>query len=163
MPIFTDDNETKVKLESGGNALPDEMPFRLLFIGDWSGRASRADSLEADLRGRKPIVVDRDNYEEVMRRLKVELSLDLESDGRDVLQLRFTELDDFHPDRIFHQVPLFASLRDTRKRLMNADTFNSTAREVRAWLGGEVKETAPVQDAAALTSQILENQPTAPA
>jgi type VI secretion system protein ImpC len=157
MPIFTDDNETKVKLETGGNALPDEMPFRLLFIGDWSGRASRTDSLEADLRGRKPLVIDRDNYEEVMRRLKVELALDLESDGRDVLQLRFTELDDFHPDRIFHQVPLFASLRDTRKRLMNSDTFNSTAREVREWLG-ETAQNQPVE-AESLTSQILENRP----
>ena len=65
MSIFTDDHETKVTLEAGGNALPDDMPFRLLLLGDWSGRSSRADSNESGFRTSRPVEIDRDNFEEV--------------------------------------------------------------------------------------------------
>lgn len=140
MSILSDDLETAVTLEAGGNALPDEMPFKLLLPGNWSGR-QEARSGELNLR---PIFIDRDNFEDVMRRLDVELSLDFEGDR---LQLRFSELDDFHPDHIFRQVPLFTDLRDARKRLMNPQTFNSAAREVREWMGGagetEIREEEP--------------------
>lgn len=131
MSILTDDNETKVTLEAGGNALPDEMPFKMLLPGDWSGRKNHSGELSS-----RPIFIDRDNFEDVMRRLDVGLSLDLQGD---VLHLRFAELDDFHPDQIFRQVPLFTDLRDARKRLMNPQTFNSAAREVREWMGGGIE------------------------
>ncbi|MDQ6785540.1 MAG: type VI secretion system contractile sheath large subunit [Acidobacteriota bacterium] len=130
MPTLTDDFETKITLEAEGTALPDEMPFRLLLIGDWSGRSNRSDLTANNYRA---VEIDRDNFEEVMRKLRVELSLDLQNG--DVLQLRFEELDDFHPDNIFRQVSLFADLRETRQRLMNPQTFNQTAATVRAWAG----------------------------
>src|SRR5262249_8037578 len=59
------------------------------------------------------------------------------------ISLRFAELDDFHPDRIFAQVPLFADLRDLRRRLNNEDTFHEAAREVRSWF--PQPETAPAE------------------
>ena len=141
MPNLTDDFETKITLEAEGNALPDEMPFRLLLIGDWSGRSSRSDLAAADYR---PVEIDRDNFEEAMRKLRVEILLDLQDNGKDVLHLRFEEIDDFHPDKIFHQVSLFADLRETRKRLMNPQTFNQAAATVRAWAGeSEMVKSSP--------------------
>lgn len=131
MPVLTDDYETKVTLETGETALPDEMPFRLLLVGDWSGDGS-SDTAFGE---RRPLLIDRDNFEDVMRKMRVELSLDLHGDGASPLKLRFAEIDDFHPDVIFHRVSLFADLRDVRKRLANSQTFNRAAREVRAWTG----------------------------
>lgn len=155
MSIFTDDNETSATLEAGGNVLPDEMPFKLLLFGDWSGRNSLPYSTGKNLRERHPVFIDRDNFEDVMRKLDVSLSFDLQ-EGGEPLQLRFEELDDFHPDKIFHQVSLFADLRDTRKRLMNPQTFNSAAKDVREWLGGEEAkpEELPKED---LLSEIADN------
>jgi type VI secretion system protein ImpC len=66
----------------------------------------------------------------------------LYSDANAFQLLRFTELDDFHPDRIFQQVPIFARLRDTRNRLMNPKTFDQAAEEVRGW-ARLAKEDAP--------------------
>jgi type VI secretion system protein ImpC len=100
------------------------------------------------------VLIDRDNFEDVMRRLGVELSLDLQGDGQDILQLRFEEIDDFHPDKIFHQVSLFSDLRDTRRRLSNSQTFDAAASEVRRWLGEpETRESAASEPEAPQTTE----------
>jgi len=70
-----------------------ETPFRILILGDFSGRANRG-ICEPTLVGRRPIPVDRDNFEEVLERLLPELRLTPQ------VSLRFRELEDFHPDRI---------------------------------------------------------------
>lgn len=105
--------------------LPDEPAFHILLLGDWSGEA-----VKKDLSERRPIVIDLDNYDEVIRRFNPKLSLDLQGE---ILSLEFAELDDFHPDNLFRQVPLFTDLRDIRRRLSNSDTFDDAAREVRSW------------------------------
>lgn len=60
--------------------------------------------------------------------------MDLKADGKDILQLQFEEIDDFHPDQIFRQVSIFSDLRDIRRHLLNPDTFDRAANEVRSWL-----------------------------
>ena len=52
-----------------------DTPFRILVAGDFSGGAGRI---------RKPIMVDRDNFEDVMRKLNVGVSLDLQGGGEDM-------------------------------------------------------------------------------
>lgn len=161
MPIFTDDYETKVTLEAGGAPLPDEMPFRLLLLGNWSGRGEHPALYESKFGERRPVFIDRDNFEDVIRKLSVELALDLSGDGRDILRLRFSELDDFHPDHIFHQVPLFSDLRETRRRLANPQTFNSAALEVRKWLSGSSSSEESVSKEESSLDRIVESQPAA--
>jgi type VI secretion system protein ImpC len=119
------DFEAKISLETDKTGIIDEPPFHILFLGDWSG-----DGEKKDLSERRPTEIDRDNFDNVLQKLRVRLDLDLQNDGN-LLNLEFTELDDFHPDNIFRQIPLFSDLRDLRKRLSNADTFNSAANEVR--------------------------------
>jgi type VI secretion system protein ImpC len=70
-----------------------ETPFRILVAGDFSGGAGR---------NRRPIPVDRDNFDEVLKLLAPELRLPVA--GQEVA-LRFTELDDFHPDQIVRRLP----------------------------------------------------------
>ncbi len=137
--MFPDDSDLDVNftLESEKSGVIEESPFRLLVLGNWS-----ADGGKRELAARRPIEIDRDNFDDVMNSLGVKL--DLETGGA-VIDLEFGSLDDFHPDELFKRVPLFSELRELRKRLRNSDTFNSAAREVREMLavpaaGSEVRD-----------------------
>jgi len=132
------DFESKVTLENQSMPVSDELPFRILFLGDWSGRESR--SLTFEPMNLRPIEIDRDNFDDVMRRMRVGIDLDFQGNAANSISLEFTEIDDFHPDRIFQRLPLFANLRDIRKRLINPNTFNEAAREVYSWLSDTEEE-----------------------
>jgi len=122
------DFESEFTFENAAVPLPEAPPFNVLLLGDWSGNLSRK-----DLNRHQPIVIDRDNFDDVLKRLNVGVDLDLQGAENDVLQLRFTELEDFHPDNLFRNVPIFSELRDVRRRLSDSDTFENAAREVRSW------------------------------
>lgn len=129
--------------ESPRPAEPDE-PFRIALMGDWSGRANRHLSAEKSATEElEPIPVDRDEFDEVMARLGVSLRLTLGGEDGSSLTLRFQELDDFHPDRIFERVELFDALRRMRERLEDDKTFAEAAREMRGW--SSEKETATAE------------------
>lgn len=131
----------------------EETPFRMLFLGDFSGRASRGVCEPKQHGGRKPTLVDRDNFDAVLAKVGVEVHLRLADDAPPVV-LRFQELDDFHPDRIVKQVGLFDALRDTRRRLNNPATYEAAAEQVRTW---SKKASTPV--AAAPTESPVEQDP----
>lgn len=119
------DLETSVTMEAEKTDVIDDPPFRMLMLGDWSGDAEKS-----ELHRRNPLEIDRDNFDDIMKKLRVRLELEADGGG---LSLEFQGLDDFHPDELFNQVPMFADLRDLRRRLNNESTFNSAAREVREW------------------------------
>src|ERR1051325_5166221 len=81
-----------------------EVSFRLVILGDFSGRGSADDS--------GPIPVDVDNVDRVLAR--VAPAFELTAGGPTV---SFAALDDFHPDRIFASHPAFTALRELRARL----------------------------------------------
>ncbi|MEP6902682.1 MAG: type VI secretion system contractile sheath large subunit [Actinomycetota bacterium] len=122
------DFESQFTFETAATPLPEQPPFHILLLGDWCGTGS-----QIALSERRPVVVDRDNFDKTMKRLNVALELDLKGDGKDLLSFQFSELDDFHPDNLFRQVSLFSELRDIRRRLSNSDSFNDAARQVRSW------------------------------
>jgi len=78
-----------------------DTPFRILVLGDFSGRAHRGEPPPERL---KPYLADRDTLDEVISRMRPELQL-----GARGPVLRFRELDDFHPDRI-HRHEIFAKV-----------------------------------------------------
>jgi type VI secretion system protein ImpC len=80
-------------------------PFRILVAGDLSGGAARI---------RKPVQLDRDNFDEVLTLFAPELSIEFAGKP---LPVRFRELDDFHPDRLYRRLPPFQALRDLRERV----------------------------------------------
>jgi type VI secretion system protein ImpC len=119
---------------SAAREVEPDAPFRILVLGDFSGRANRGLShRDPPLSERKPVLVDRDNVEETLARFGVELQLPVGSRRTASVQLRFSELDDFHPDRLFEHLELFQALRKTRRRLGNPATFAEAAREVQSW------------------------------
>jgi len=98
--------------------LDPETPFRVLLLGDFSGRAAHAGKSST---GWKPVAIDRDNFEEVLAKVRPEFG-----------GMRFAELDDFHPDRIY-QGEGFQKLREVRRRLETPSTFGGAAAEIRGW------------------------------
>ena len=149
------EHETQVSMETAAIPLPDDPPFHILLLGDYSGRENLANFTDASLPQARPIEVDRDDFEDVLKRLNTSLRLEFEGADNGVLFLQFKELDDFHPDQIFSQIPLFSDLRDLRKRLLNPDTYESAAREVRIWFeeSGEFGESVSSDDDGGVTAK----------
>ena len=111
-------------------------PLRILLLGDFSAGASRGrlDS-GAALAKRKPLSVEFDTLEDAMRRLKLSLTLPLGADGAPVA-IELADLDAFHPDQIYANVPLFAELALLRKQLNNTATFAKAAAKVQGMAEG---------------------------
>lgn len=120
-----------------------DTPFRMLLMGDFSGRAGR-NICDLSLEGRRPLLVDRDNFDQVMDGLRVELPC-----------LRFTGLDDFHPDELYRRLPVFRTLRETRARLEDRSTFEAAADTMRSWKTAPAAPPAPAEELARLTPDQL--------
>ena len=121
----------EIKLNAGGDdssALPNEdTPFRVALLGDFSGRLSR-ERTENSVAKSRTLLIDRDNFDAVLAKLGV--GLDLPVGGSAPLSLRFSELDDFHPDRLFERAEIFRRLREVRLRLQDPATFAAAAEEL---------------------------------
>ncbi len=145
--MFPSDNnfETEVTLERTANPIADEEPFKILLLGDWSGR-NFINSSSSNWFELRPIEIDRDNFEDVLGKFQIKLDLDLKNDTDSSITIDIKEFDDFHPDNIFQQLPYFSYLRDIRRRLLNPDTFNNAAREVRSWLDSPIDEINDQKD-----------------
>ena len=129
-------------MEETRGAPEPETPFRIAVLGDFSGRANRghfASGLE--LAGRRPLLIDRDNVDEVLAKLGVEIKLPILSKDSPPVTLRFSGLDDFHPDHLFQSLEVFHALRETRQSLKDPSTFAALANKLQS------KEKAPESSA----------------
>jgi type VI secretion system protein ImpC len=140
-----------VNLSVGGEAAPParpepSMPFRILLLGHFSGRAADKASILAE---RRPLQVDRDNLEDVLGRYGVRAHIPIV--GEDI---SIKELDDFHPERLFQQLKVFEALRGLRRRLSNPATFAAAAAEVRAWAPEKAAPSPVSQDAPAVPTDM---------
>jgi len=127
MPPF---NFGEINIDVGGvtsHTRPDpDVPFHVLLLGDFSGRASHG--RQKPLTAWKPVEVDRDNFDEVLSRFHPELRLSLGNEKSAAVE--FSTLDDFHPDRLLEQVEMFRPLREARARLENPGTCEAAAEEI---------------------------------
>ncbi len=119
-----------------------DSPFHIAVFGDFSGRENRG-MLDAKLQGRKPFLIDRDNFDDVLAQLAPELHLPLGGAEGPLVALRFHELDDFHPDRIFEGLKFFRVLRETREQLHDPAGYEAAAALVRSWSGITTPQQAP--------------------
>jgi type VI secretion system protein ImpC len=128
-----------VNLTAGGessNARPSsETPFRIAVLGDFSGRANRGIVEPNTIAKRRTLHVDRDSFDQVLSRTDAEIQLAI---GDESLRLHFSELEDFHPDRIFQHLEAFGKLRDLRGRLQDPSTFQRAADELGLRSSGSV-------------------------
>lgn len=130
----------------------DSSKFRLAVLGDFSARANAGQLATGDqLAQRKPLRIDFDNFDDVLQRLGIQLSLPLGSGGGAV-QVAIRSLDDFHPDELYDNVELFSELSGLRQQLKNKSTFAKAAQQVQSWLGDKLPP--PARPAAARGTSI---------
>lgn len=95
-----------------------ETPFRILLMGDFSGRASRGVGRSAAAVAKlRPVAVDRDNLDAVLSSMKVEIALPLAGQNHAPVTIAFAAMEDFHPDSINQRLDIFRELRDMREAL----------------------------------------------
>lgn len=120
-----------VNLTAGENSSierpSDETSFSVAILGDFSGRASRGVVDAKTIGERRAILVDRDNFDDVLSATGIELHL--RTSQSVPLVFRFEELEDFHPDRLLEN-PAFRKLRELRERLQNPSTFAEVAEQL---------------------------------
>lgn len=95
-----------------------ELPFKMVMIGDYTLRPD-----ERPLEERKPISVDKDNFDDVMKSHELELSLGVKDklSGREgdemAVDLKFEKLKDFSPEAVAESVPELKKLLELRRAL----------------------------------------------
>ena len=124
----------------------DDTPFSIAILADFSGRGNRGlCETGPSLAARKRIAVDIDNLDDLPMKLGCEIHIPLGSMEGPHIPLQFSELGDFHPDRIFDLMEVFQKLKTTRKLMQNPATFAEAASQVRTWISDD-QETGKSED-----------------
>ncbi len=109
----------KYEVETEGATIEKELPFVAGVIGDFSGDPTQK---LPELRDRKFVQIERDNFKRIMERMAPGLNLKVdntlsEEGGEMGVQLKFNSMDDFEPAKIVDQVPALKNLMEARNKL----------------------------------------------
>lgn len=109
----------KYEVETEGAMVAKELPFVVGVLGDFSGNPTQPLKPFGE---RKFVQIDRDNFDDVMRRMTPGLQLNVENtlqrDGSELqVFLKFEKMEDFQPGAIVEQVPALKALLDARNEL----------------------------------------------
>lgn len=107
------------EVETEGATVVKELPFVVGVMGDFSGNPTEP---LKPLKDRKFVSIDRDTFDEVMRRmtpgLEMRVANTLADDGSEMaVKLKFSSIEDFEPAKIVEQVEPLRKLLDTRNKL----------------------------------------------
>ncbi len=107
------------EVHTNGAMIKTELPFVVGVIGDFSGNPT--EKLKP-LKERKFTEIDRDNINDVMKKMTPGLNLrvknTLADDGSELgVQLKFESMEDFEPAKIVQQVEPLRKLMETRNQL----------------------------------------------
>ena len=106
------------KPATGGAQEEKELPFKFLVMGDFTGQKD-----DRALEDRKPVAVDKDNFNDVMRgmNLKAEFQAANTLSGKEgeelPVNLKFNSMKDFDPEAVARQVPELNKLLELRDAL----------------------------------------------
>lgn len=132
------------KSATGDQQEEQELPLKILAVGDYTGKSD-----PTPLEERKPINIDKENFNEVMAKqdlgvtVSVSNKLTDEKDAQLAVDLKFKKLDDFTPEGVVNQVPELKKLIELRTALTalkgplgNVPAFR---KKIEALLGDEEK------------------------
>ena len=103
------------KAETGGAQEEVELPLKVMVLGDFTLRPDAT-----PLEERKPIEIDKDNFQEVLRNQHLELALNVPNtlsgkEGEELpVALKFESMKDFEPESIVKQVSELNKLLELR-------------------------------------------------
>ena len=105
-------------VETNGATETKELPFVSAVLGNFSG--DKEDP--KDVEDREFIQVDQDNFDEVLGRIKPELSLKVDNviegdDSQFEVNLEFDSMKDFEPDALVQRIEPLKKLLETRNQL----------------------------------------------
>ena len=110
------------KPATGGASEEKELPLKLLVLGDYTLRED-----DAPLEDRKPVSIDKDNFNEVMASQGLSLTLKVpnklaekkpgEEEGDLAVNLDFKSMKDFRPEAVAEKVPELNQLLQLRSAL----------------------------------------------
>ena len=118
-----------------------ELPFRLAMLGDYTLKPD-----DTPLEDRKPLRVDKDNFNNVMRSQNLSLTIGVKNklSGNDDdelgVSLSFATLKDFDPEQIAKQVPELQKLLETREALTALKAPLANKRDFKKKLEGMIKD-----------------------
>ncbi|OYD21093.1 type VI secretion system contractile sheath small subunit [Oceanimonas baumannii] len=97
-----------------------ELPLKLMVLGDFTQRED-----DRQIEERSPISIDKNNFNEVLAKQELSLSLsvpntldDTDPDAELPVNLSFSELKDFNPASVVEQVPELKALMELRDALV---------------------------------------------
>lgn len=114
------------------------LPRRVLILADLG-----AETRTVRLADRKILAIDVDNFDEVVARVAPRLRISLDDTPESKVLIEIRQLDDFHPDALFRQLPVFTRLREMRRRLESPASFRSAAEELRRGLTNTGEPSVP--------------------
>ncbi|MBS0352028.1 MAG: type VI secretion system contractile sheath small subunit [Proteobacteria bacterium] len=137
----------KYELEMGSGKVTKEIPFVVGVLGDFSGDS--ANDLRP-LRERKFVQIDRDNFDEVMKKIAPAVNLQvkntIQNDGTEMrVNLKFESIEDFEPARVAAQVPALNHLLNTRNKLRDLLTKIDRSDELEELLEQILQDNAALQ------------------
>ena len=111
-------------VETEGAAVKKELPFVVGVMGDFAGHNTEA---LKPLKDRRFVQIDRDNFDEVLKRMNPKLNFKVENklaaDGSEFnVELQFKSMQDFEPAAIVKQVEPLEKLMATRNKLRDLMT-----------------------------------------
>lgn len=123
-------------VETEGAVVEKELPFVVGVMGDFSGNPTEP---LAPMSERKFVQIDRDNFDDIMARMKPAVSMKVENtikdDGSEMaVALSFKSMADFEPGRIVQQVEPLRKLQETRDKLRDLLTKVDRSEELEAVL-----------------------------
>lgn len=109
----------KYRSEHGGAQESIELPFKMMVVGDFTQRED-----DRVIEERKPINVNKDNFDEVLRNQKIGVQMSVpncltdEEDAEMGVSLNFENIKDFSPESVARQIPELKKLLELREALV---------------------------------------------
>lgn len=110
----------RYKSEKGGANEAVELPFKMMVVGDFTNAED-----ERAIEERKPVSIDKDNFDDVLRNHNVTVDMAVtnklaDEENPDPLEVsvNFKTMKDFSPENIARQVPELNSLLELREALV---------------------------------------------
>lgn len=120
-----------------------ELPLKLFVMGDFTQRAD-----ETILEERKPVRIDKDNFNDVLREHKLEIGFNVKNtlsgkEGEELpVNLKIQNMNDFSPQNIARQVPEVQQLVELRNALKALKGPLANTAEFRKRVEAMVKDPA---------------------
>lgn len=140
-------------VETEGAQIERELPFIVGIMGDFAGDPTEPLKPLAE---RKFTQIDRDNFNDVMKRIAPGLQMKVENtlagDGSELpVNLKFNSIEDFEPARVAEQVPALKALLETRAKLRDMMSKVDNSEKLEELLDSVLQDEAKLK---ALSAQL---------